>query len=228
MKALGFKIHKPKLHHSGFPGFQAEIMKIAIKAQLKADEKGRASPQLIIFSEVALKYSFNIAEGDVVRSIEQIQKCLPKDLWIGVAFSVFQLNGLEIPRNTGYIFDSQNLHLTPKRICTNFDEAMLENSFGRDYRVYGSKWNEDGSDLQQYGVKFPFLAAPNGKEVEIRVCFDITADPIVPSPGRISAVPAHKLSLQDSIKLSSRRDLIIINDHAPFGDAKGKAPSNVI
>lgn len=219
MSVSNFSFYKPKMLGKTFDFFHKQIKLIADDALLDANKTGRAKYPLVVFNEVYLKYLFTIEQTEVMREVERAQKSLPSDLWMGIAFSVFELDSKIGPRNVGHIFSKTEHSVSPKKICTDFDKSAIVSFYEHSCCTIKSKWYiDDKNDIIDETSEFAKINAPDNLLAEVRVCFDVTALPIKNEPNTFTLVPAFQLDFLDVKALPKNRLFMVINDFHPVWD----------
>lgn len=202
------KIIFPSVRNLAIENFQTKVEGIIKKVRIDADRTGTATPVIILFSETSLKYVFNINPNKIHQAITNIQQKMPSDIDIAVGFSVFEhMSGLS--QNRGYLFTAKERRTSFKRRCTYFDVKALSYA---GLSKYERVWLDKGSEMEGKGKKFASIQLNNNLRVELRVCFDVKAEPIVPKTTTLTIVPAHNLDPRSASRLSSNRQKVVIND----------------
>ncbi len=238
-----FRAILPRQEDADFDELKKRLASIIEKCAKEADRTGRFPPTAVLFSENSLGYLFSIKTDGVMKYADTMQKLVCPDLPLVVAFSVLE-QSLSGPRNVGYLMDGVRIERTLKRFCTIYDRRELSKIFHlEEADSHRDMWRSQGIQMQVLGIPFPTLYVGDGLSVELRVCYDIAADPIRLEPDVISLVPAYGLNplpayglnplpaygLNPHIEtLCAHRKSVIINDGNYHLSNAGALPSNMI
>jgi len=207
------KLILPSSRNLAIEVFQIKVENIIKKVRTDADRAGTATPAIILFSETSLQYVFNITSDEIQRAIVKMQQKMPSDIDIAVGFSVFEWRG-NLPQNRGYLFTSEKMRTSFKRQCTSFDSNALSYA---NFSLYKKAWMKKGRKMERKQKKFATIKLNNNLRVELRVCFDVITEPIVPKPSTLTIVPAHDIDPMDASSLSENRYKVVINDSGAHG-----------
>ena len=211
---MKLKVHCPQKKGMGFEDMHRRIGRIAERMKALSDKSGVGIPSVILFHESSLKYSFEIRQDEVLSCVDRMQKLLPSDQWVAVAFAVLQNNEGEIS-NMGYAFTKQIYGFQPKREMSNGDSAAIEKYFGNDISAlnwYAGKWEVNAYLLEKSNTPFLEMETPDGQKLEFRICRDITLDRFNYAPEKITLVMADGLPLGLERDFSHLRKGVIVND----------------
>jgi hypothetical protein len=212
------KVNFPTSYSRSFNHIRTLIDSIIQNEKTISFKLGYATDNVILFSENALKYRYNLSSSDVLRTINRIQNVLPKDNFFCIVFSVFQkFDGK--PRNVGYMFTKEDVKISPKRLCSDYDKYTLETNFKKykngifEYERHIKKWTAEGSYFsKETQTEFPYIKTPKNTYLELRICYDVMAEPIYLNKDTITLVPAYNIDSADLIGLSKNRKAVIVND----------------
>ncbi|MFH1095654.1 MAG: hypothetical protein V1728_05550 [Candidatus Micrarchaeota archaeon] len=222
-----FRTILPRQEDADFHEATNRLVCILKKCAKEADRTGVFPPTAILFSENSMGYVFSIKTDDVMKYADAMQKLVRPDLPLAVAFSVLEQSPSG-PRNAGYLLNGVRIQRTLKRVCTNYDHWHLMKVFHfEEAEFHKENWDAQGDQMQAQGIAFPTLYVGGGLSVELRVCYDITVEPIRMEPDVITLVPAFGLNPHIET-LCAHRKSVIINDGNYHLSHVGALPSNMI
>lgn len=201
------RIYCPTQTRAAFEGIRATAAKLFERAL----KEKNGCPSAILFSETALRYRFDALHEGALRAIEQMQKDMPGEIPVAVAFNVMQLDGGG-PENRGYIFGKNSSDSSPKRHCTFLEDLPLARYFGREIaKAMKEKWDADGDKMSQLETPFASHVFPDGQKLEYRLCKDIFSKPLCTNSDAIAIVSARGLGGYGTY-LGSYRSAVVVND----------------
>ena len=213
------RVYCPKTINGKFSDMMTEIIKIKKTVALaKSKNESRNLPIAIVFNELALEYRFNIQEKEVLKAVREMQQELPNDIWMAVAFNIYQINEknnlYDGPANMSYLFTRDELvKPQPKRRCRNGDTMNLMRLSTANYAKSIDRWNTNGKEKAQREEPYSTLTMPNGYKLEYRICGDVGIGPIKQDKQTITLVSADGLNFNNKkFDLADMRKKVIVND----------------
>lgn len=205
------RVYCSRAANADFSGIRKEIQ-IAVR-HAKSQPDARTVPCAILFSEIALRYGFEMSGAQASKFIEECQNSLPQNgPWIAVALNICQ-NGKGGIANMGYLFTRKNSDCKPKREFTHHDGGLLAqlNANVSGWGMYAA-WVDRRVEMEKNGEPFPEISLPNGNCLEFRICADMNGRPLLPSESTTTLVSAWGCSDDHLVALLNNRGTVVLND----------------
>lgn len=174
----------PRLRDATFGQMQKAVEGVMLLAEKRADKSGDGAPAVVLFSEAALGYQFNVEPYDSAKHIGRMRKIMGKHSngrWMSFAFNVREDYGLEDARNTGY-FVLPGFEMSYHKRRMTFGEMELVDSVFLP--AIEAKWAarmKEGAN-----TAYPTAKTPSGLEIEYRICADACSPPFGDKPDAVS------------------------------------------
>ena len=226
------QVRMPNMRNGTLAMLREEIIGAIKSAKEGAENHRHASDLVVLFSENALEYRFNIEGADVRREAKLIQGSLPKEMCVIVAFSAQVHFGKKIVANMGYLITTEAIRTLPKRKIVDSDfcdyreglkTGAFENWSMLSWDRWATKLKYPKTPFQETPreIPYPRVITPSGNKIEHRVCSDasyddsygrwIEKDPNY-DPDVITIVSADSLKTKYPAQLKPYRLAVIVND----------------